>query len=209
VAETKANFIKKKGPAMYESVLAQLKDPTFLHLLYQFDEDLAREARSLGCRDCDGKLHSAVFRRKPKGTLRPLEPECCVRFSFCCARDGCRHRMTPPSLRFLNGRIYLGAVVVLVSALRCGAPPFRMKRLKQLVGVSRQTVSRWQRWWQEVFPQSGFWRAAQGALRAAVEIGALPLSLWDQFTGEARERLVDLLRFLKPLTGGRRSAKAM
>jgi hypothetical protein len=209
VAETKANFIKKKGPAMYESVLAQLKDPTFLHLLYQFDADLAREARSLGCRDCDGKLHSAVFPRKPKGTLQTLSPEFCVRFSFCCANDGCRERMTPPSLRFLNRRIYLGAVVVLVSALRCGAALFRMKKLKELVGVSRQTVSRWQRWWQEVFPQTEFWRVAQGALRAPVEIGALPLSLLDQFTGSARDRVLDLLRFLEPLTGGLRGAKAM
>lgn len=194
---------------MYESMFAHLKDPTFQLLLLQFDEDLAREARAQGCPDCDGKLHSAVFRRKPKGTLQRLEPEFCVRFSFCCAKDGCRHRTTPPSLRFLARRIYLGAVIVLVSALRCGATPFRMKELKRLVGVSRQTVARWQSWWQEVFPKSAFWRVAQGALRAPVERGALPLSLLEQFCGTARERLVDLLRFLQPLTGGARSAKAM
>jgi hypothetical protein len=194
---------------MYESVLAHLKDPAFHKLLLQFDEDRAKEARAQGCPDCDGKLHSAVFRRKPRGTLQPLEPEFCVRFSFCCDTDGCRHRTTPPSLRFLHRRIYLGAVVVLVSALRSGATPFRMKALKELVGVSRQTVLRWQRWWQEVFARTAFWRGAQGALRAPVEIGALPLSLLEQFTGTARERLLYLLRFLKPLTGGRRSAKAM
>ncbi|HZA02865.1 MAG TPA: hypothetical protein VE665_11360 [Hyphomicrobiaceae bacterium] len=194
---------------MYESVLAHLNDPAFQQLLLQFDEDLATEARRLGCPDCDGKLHSAVYRRKPRGTVRPLEPQFRVRFSFCCAKDGCRRRSTPASLRFLNRRIYLGAVVVLVSALRCGATPFRMKSLKALVGVSRQTVLRWQRWWREVFPHTDFWRAAQGALRAPVEIGALPLSLLDEFLGGAQERLLDLLRFLQPLSGGRRSAKAM
>jgi hypothetical protein len=194
---------------MYESVLAHLGDPDLQQFLQHCDEDLAREAREQGCPDCHGKLHSAVYRRKPRGTVRPLEPKYRVRFSFCCARDGCRHRTTPPSLRFLNRRIYLGAVVVLVSALRCGATPLRMKALKERVGVSRQTVLRWQHWWQEVFAQSAFWRAAQGALRAPVEIGALPLSLLEQFLGTPRERLLDLLRFLKPLTGGSRRAHAM
>jgi hypothetical protein len=193
---------------MYESVLAQLKEPAFLKLLLEFDEDLAKEARAQGCPDCEGKLHSAAYRRKPRGTLGHLEAEFCVRFSFCCDRDGCRHRTTPPSLRFLNRRVYLGAVVVLVSALRCGVTPFRMKVLKGLTGVSHQTVLRWQRWWQEVFPQTAFWRGARGALRAPVEIGLLPLSLLEQFTAAASEGLLDLLMFLKPLTGGRRSAKA-
>ena len=108
---------------MYASVLVHLKDPAFQELLLRFDKDLALEACAQGCPDCKGKLHSAVFRRKPRGTLQPLEPEFCVRFSYCCAKDGCRHRTTPPSLRFLNRRIYLGAVVVLVSALRCGVTP--------------------------------------------------------------------------------------
>jgi hypothetical protein len=194
---------------MYQSVLAQMKDPAFQKLLLEFDEDLAKEARLQGCPDCNGKLHSAVFQRKPRGTLQPLDPEYCVRFSFCCSRDGCRHRTTPPSLRFLHRRVYLGAVVVLVSALRCGATPLRMEALKERVGVSRQTVLRWQLWWREVFPHTVFWRVAQGALRAPVQIGALPLSLLEQFAGTAREQLLDLLRFLKPLTGGRRSAKTM
>ena len=194
---------------MYDSLLAQMKDPAFHRLLLQFDEDLAKQARAQGCPDCNGKLHSAVFQRKPRGTLQPLEPEYCVRFSFCCSRDGCRHRTTPPSLRFVHRRIYLGAVVVLVSALRCGATPFRMEALKELVGVSRQTVLRWQGWWQEVFPHTVFWRAVQGALRAPVEIGALPLSLLERFAGTARQQLLDLMRFLKPLTGGRRRAEAM
>jgi hypothetical protein len=194
---------------MYASVLAHLKAPAFQELLLQFDKDLATEACAQGCPDCKGKLHSAVFRRKPRGTLQPFEPEFCVRFSYCCAKDGCRHRTTPPSLRFLNRRIYLGAVVVLVSALRSGVTPFRTEHLKELVGVSGQTVLRWQRWWQEVFPETIFWRAARGALRAPVQIGALPLSLLEQFTGAAREQLLDLLRFLKPLTGGRRSTAAM
>jgi hypothetical protein len=40
------------------------------------------------------------------------------RFSFCCDRDGCRNRATPPSVRFLGRKVYLGAVVMLISASR-------------------------------------------------------------------------------------------
>jgi hypothetical protein len=86
---------------MYRSGLIRLNDPEFRRLLLKFDEDLAREARAQGCADCRGKLHAAPYLRKPRGTVVPLDPEYCVRFSFCCAVDGCRHRATPPSLRFL------------------------------------------------------------------------------------------------------------
>jgi hypothetical protein len=48
--------------------------------------------------------------------------------SLCCSRDGCRRRMTPPSVRFLGRRVYLGAVLVLVSAMQQGSLPGRRVR---------------------------------------------------------------------------------
>ena len=39
------------------------------------------------------------------------------RFSLCCGREGCRHRATPPSVRFLGRRVYVGAVVIVASAI--------------------------------------------------------------------------------------------
>jgi hypothetical protein len=123
--------------------------------------------------------------------------------------DGCRHRATPPSMRFLGPKVYWAAVVVLISAMRCGATPTRMRSLKNLVGLSRQTVLRWTVWWQQVLPGSPFWRAACGAFCSSVELCELPQSLLEQFAGNVEERLLTLLRLLAPLTGGRRSVSAM
>jgi len=108
-------------------------DPRLYLLFGRCDEDRAAEVRAGGCRICGGVLHSAFFRRKPRGG-----PELCDdairRCSFCCAEDGCRTRHTPPSLRFLGRKVYLGAVVVLVSAMRHGATPVRMRKLREHLG---------------------------------------------------------------------------
>jgi len=68
--------------------------------LVRIDEDLAEETREAGCVLCEGPLHSARYRRKPRGVARQrLDETAAMRLSFCCARDGCRRRHTPPSVR--------------------------------------------------------------------------------------------------------------
>ena len=76
------------------------------------------------------------------------------RLSFCCARDGCRKRVTPPSVRFLGRKVYLGAVVILVSAMRQGPTPRRVRELTELFGASRRTIYRWRDFWNEHFPKT-------------------------------------------------------
>ena len=92
-----------------------LSDARFYELLLKFDEDLAALARRFAC-DCGGALHVADYERKPRGALALLPAGYGSRFSFCCAREGCRHRATPPSIRYLGRKVYLGVVVVLVTA---------------------------------------------------------------------------------------------
>jgi hypothetical protein len=93
----------------------------FWTLLFRIDEDLAAQTRAAGCVFCGGKLHSARYPRKPRGVVCGLGGEAYERrLSFCCARDRCRRRSTPPSVRFLGRRVYLSAVVVLVTALAAG-----------------------------------------------------------------------------------------
>jgi hypothetical protein len=104
------------------------------------------------------------------------------------------------SLRFLGRKVYLGAVVVLISALRCGPTPARMRYLEELVGVSRRTVARWRTWWCEALVDTPFWRAASGALLPPVQRSQLPVSLLERFTGSALEQLLGLLRFIAPIT---------
>ena len=182
-----------------------LSDGRFHRILWELDEQSAQEVKEQGCRrgDCCGALHSARYLRKPRG-MSALKGCECWRLSFCCARDGCRGRTTPPSLRFLGPKVYWATVVTVITAMRCGVTPARMQRLKALVGVSRQTVLRWQRWWRERLPETAFWRACGGTLGSmAVQMGELPLSLLEQFAGTIEEQLLALLRLLAPLTGGR------
>jgi hypothetical protein len=123
-----------------------------------------------------------------------LEPV--LRYSFCCAQEGCRHRATPGSLRFLGRRVYWGAIVILALVLRSGVTPLRAKQLRELIGVSARTLGRWRQWWRSTFAGSSFWKAAQGRLRESVAPLDLPHRLLACFSGDAGARVVALLRFL-------------
>jgi hypothetical protein len=103
-------------------------------------------------------------------------------------------------VRFLGRRIYFGAMIVLATALRQGPSPWRVKRLRELLGVSVQTLARWRTWWREAFAESTFWKAARAAFSPAVAETEAPSSLLERFTGEPPEQLVALLRFLSPLS---------
>jgi hypothetical protein len=122
----------KEPPAMDEALLTDLR---FHQLLLGFDQDLVRSACA----------------QAPRGLPVGLGDEYRRRFSFCCAVKECRKRKTPTSLRFLGPKVYGAAIIVLVSVMRGGAKSVPMRRLQELVGVSRRTVTRWQRWWRETF----------------------------------------------------------
>lgn len=188
---------------MYATLLA---DARFHELLLTIDRDLADTCRAEGCLACGGRLHSARYRRKPRGRPQTLAgrlgPEHDQRFSFCCDVDGCRGRETPASLRFLGRRFHIAAFVVLIAILRNGATDARMERLSQIVRVDRRTVGRWRRWWREGFTAAPFWRIARARFMPPVDQAQLPAALLGRFTGDDAERLVALLCFLGPITGG-------
>jgi len=183
---------------------AYFGDAKFWGVLLQIDEDLAAEARGLGCGHCGAVLHGARYPRKPRGMSRAvLGPEYGYRLSLCCAREGCRRRKTPASVRFLGRRVYLGALVVLVSALAQGLTERRLGELRERFGVSPRTVRRWRRWWGEVFAVSGFWRGARGDFVPGLKVHDLPGGLLARMAGGDRaEALVATLRFLCPVTVG-------
>jgi hypothetical protein len=105
-------------------------------------------------------------------------------------------------VRFLGRKVYLGAVVVLVSAMRQGPSPRRVRELSRLFGADRRTIVRWQVFWREHVPQTTFWKVAQGRLVPAVEIVTLPRSLTEAFIhgDDDHEGWGKLLRFLSPIT---------
>jgi hypothetical protein len=178
-----------------------MSEASFYEILERIDWDLADAARGAGC-GCGGVLHRATYPRKPRGGPRDLGLGYERRLSFCCARQGCRKRRTPASVRFLGRRVYLGAVVVLVTALHHGVTGRRAARLRELAGVSVRTFKRWRRWWQEGFVASRFWQAARGRFGTPVAGERLPQSLLERFAGDARDRLVAALGFLSPITTG-------
>jgi hypothetical protein len=51
-----------------------------------------------------------------------------------------------------------------------------------------------------------FWQAARAALMPSVDADRLPASLLERFTGTDVDRIVELLRFIAPITGGRARA---
>lgn len=179
---------------------ALLSDSTFYNLLLEFDRDLAEQARAAGC-PCGGALHRADYPRKPRGGPADLPAQYKRRLSFCCAREGCRRRTTPASVRFLGRRVYLAVVVVLATAMRDGLTARGAARLHELVGVSLRTLKRWRAWWREAFPGSAFWQGVRGRFCPPVDVAGLCGSLVERFAGENDAvRLIRTLAFIGPVT---------
>jgi hypothetical protein len=177
------------------------RDASFWLFLFSIDKDLAETAHKQPC-PCGGRLHRANYPRKPRGGPDDLPEQYRQRFSFCCDRDGCRKRVTPPSVRFLGRKVYLGAVVILVAAMRQGPSPRRVRELSNRFGADRRTIARWQVFWREHFPQTPFWRVARGRFEPVVQIVVLPLSLLEAFL-RGKDPCRDwgrLLEFLSPIT---------
>jgi hypothetical protein len=174
---------------------------TFWPFLFTIDQDLADTARKQGC-PCGGRLHCANYPRKPRGTPVQLVTEQCVRLSFCCDRDDCRKRVTPPSVRFLGPKIYLGAVIILISAMRQGPSPRRVRELSERFGVDRRTIARWQVFWRELFPPTPFWKLARARLEPLVNIASLPYAIVFAFIDDVNSDTswARLLRFLSPIS---------
>ena len=183
---------------MYHKLLF---DATFWAFLFRIDQELAEAWRAERCPSCGCHLHCANYPRKPRGP-RDLPDEYRYRLSFCCARDGCRKRVTPPSVRFLGRKVYLGAVVVLVSAMRQGPTPRRVRELRKLFGVGRRTICRWRDFWNEHFPKTTFWKVARARLVPVFEIVEFPRSLLEAFVraGDDRDGWGELLHFLSPIS---------
>jgi hypothetical protein len=179
-----------------------LRDRDLAVILSDLDHELAEAVRAKGCPHCGGKLHSARYPRRPRCN-EPLPADWWKRLSFCCDREGCRRRTTPPSVRFLGRRLYPTIVIVLVSALSSGLTAKRWRTLKNALGVDRRTVERWLAWWREVFTASPFWKRVCTRFVPGPGLRANPVKFLLRAFGIAtstREAIVALLRFLSPLS---------
>lgn len=178
---------------------ALLQTPVFLTVLKLIDMELAAELRAACCQYCHGVLDQADFPRKPRGVPANLRDEHDSRFSFCCR--SCRKRHTAMSVRFLGRRVYLGLMVVLLSAkhvmeMATGA------RVAQALAVPMRTLERWRNWWQERFMQTKLWQAQCARFMPPVSSTTLPGELLHRFADGATPGLPALLVFLTPLSIG-------
>jgi hypothetical protein len=97
--------------------------------------------------------------------------------------------------------VYLGAVVLLVSAMQGDITDRRAFELQARLGVSRRTLWRWRSWWRDAFPVSEFWKWARGRFMPPPNHVSLPGSLLERFVAkDDRSRLIRALSFLAPLT---------
>jgi len=177
-----------------------LRDRKLYEWLERVDIDLAAKVQAEGCSDCGAKLHRGNYKRKPRGGVAEAVEGWVKRLSFCCSQEGCRKRKTPPSVRFLGRKVYLGVVVVLVAAMMHGLSAKRVERLRTALGMDRRTLQRWREWWAETFLKGDFWKTVRGRFRRRLNETIMPLSLIETFGARRREGMVKLLEFLAPIT---------
>lgn len=173
-----------------------LADKQLLQFLEKVDSDLTEKVQQGGCLRCGGRLDRADYDRKPRGGPEHWDE----RFSLCCAKKGCRKRHTPPSVRFLGRKVYVGIVVILLSAMRHGLNPGAVGILCEKLGVARRTLDHWRHWWLETFVRGCFWKTARARFMPSICESTLPFSLCEVFDIEQRDRFTELLKFLAPIT---------
>ena len=178
---------------MYAEIFSNASYPDALLAL---DREFARAAKQRGCPRCGAVLDIADYPRKPRGGPFELRDEHCRRLSLCCRREGCRHRVTPESVRFLGRRVYVSVVVLLVGVLRQGPTPWRVDALRRAVGADRRTLERWRRWWVEQIGRSRVFEIGRADFMPPPAAEQLPLSLVDSFLGTAAERTLHALSWL-------------
>jgi hypothetical protein len=176
-----------------------------LQRLVEIDEATCKRVAAGGCQWCDGPLHRSDYPRKPRGgLLAGGGEEFFWRLSLCCGREGCRRRATPPSVRFLGRRVYLGAAVILGSIASQALATAR--EVKRVTGIPARTVGRWRLWWQTQFVESRLFEKERGRFIPPLVLAELPAALVERFEQVRRaaqdkaQALVHTLCFVAPLT---------
>lgn len=172
----------------------------FFRLLEEVDEGVARRVAAAGCPRCEGPLHRGDYARKPRGALiAPAGETSVMRFSLCCGREGCRRRATPPSLRFLGRRVYLGVVVIVASLVAQWLGTAEASR--PVTGVPARTTRRWVGWWCGPFVETEVFLSVCARL-VGLAVDELPASIVAKLPGTWAQRVRAVVELLAPLTTG-------
>lgn len=172
----------------------------FFEGLSSLDAAIVEKVAAAGCPFCSGVLHRGDYPRKPRwGAFAEMTGAFARRFSLCCSRDGCRKRATPPSVRFLGRRVYLGAVVLVASLFALALAT--ASAASRAAGVPARTVRRWLRWWQGPFVETDVFVEIRAHLVPPPRAADLPHSLVSRMMDlDMASRIASVLRLLAPLT---------
>lgn len=175
-------------------------DDKFCSQLLIIDQETAEKVKKDRCPFCGGRLDRADYPRKPRGGLiAPAGEKFALRISLCCSREGCRKRVTPPSVIYLGRKVYLGATVLVASLPRSTEPD--AAAIFAQTGIFPRTVRRWADWWKNIFSLSHFFTEAQGWFIPPLEKEDLPGSILRRFSkASLTEKLLAMLKWLSPIT---------
>ena len=171
----------------------------FFEGLTAVDEAILARARLEKCRLCGGPLHRGDFGRKPRGGIFAGAAEALTRrFSLCCGREGCRQRATPPSVRFLGRRVYVGAAVIVASVV--ALLHATASAVRRATGIPARTTRRWLQWWRGPFVATPVFVEICACLVAAIDRRLLPTCILEKIPGTPMTRVRRLLAWLAPIT---------
>lgn len=178
-----------------------LLDARFYNSLLDLDRLIAEQVRQAHCVFCQGNLHQSHFLRKPKGVPEGVDDDFAIRFSYCCGQDGCRKRLTPPSMRFLSRKVYSSVIIFLIFLLKEDTDESKVDKLNLLLNTSLsvETLRRWRNYWKNEVPQSKTFKR-QGLSHFIGQ--SLPHSLLALFQQGVNKQLEMGLRWILPLTAG-------
>lgn len=156
----------------------------FFQELRKYDHDLFLKIKAQGCLLCKGKLDTSNFKRKPRGIGVTEE----IRYSLCCRREGCRKRVTPPSLRFFGRKVYLAWVFILALDY--------LKELGLHEPISVQTLARWKSFWQDQLSEKNpFMLKARSFLPPGLPRCESPGALLSVFNFPDKSSWIPILKF--------------
>lgn len=176
-------------------------DFNFHAYLRHVDQVAAGVIDRAGCRHCGGRLDVANFPRKVRG-LDPASEAAGgydVRLSLCCAREGCRRRATPPSVRFFGRRIFASVVFMLV-AVGTGGRSVDSALPTSSSRPSWATRKRWASWWAERFVLEPWFVVLASRLATPVDLRCPAKDLLSRFDGGIVDRIANVLALLAPMT---------
>ncbi len=186
-----------------------LQSTNLFHLLHRIDIDLATQQQKAGCPFCGGSLHYSNYQRKPRGG--PDLPESlCIRLSLCCSKEICRRRTLPKSTLFMDQRVYFRVVILIVTTLsQSKTQEYSKNMLSKMLDADRKTITRWLRYFRELFPKSQTWKTVRGLISPVVTAFSLPGSLVEYYLENSECIIQATINCLMLLATGLRTVKMM